>query len=352
MSTKIEKIESSSLLKLWREMEEKPGSSPVAVFESYDAKFSIRAGDQRAWIIDLEFAFGGPKPKLIDSLRHVIVLPEQRPTPGRRLITVQFDARASDCVEFWPHFAEAILSDAVSTKLKINSAQSLAKTLRSWKKIWPSMGRLSDALILGLFGELVFLRHLLAKLPPSLALASWQGPSARDHDFSIKSTAFEVKASKGNALKVTISNLNQLDDAGLDALYLAYIRLRPSNDKPHSLQSLGEAIQASLADDPELTRQFTSKLGKAGWFRAPREQREGVSFRVIRTSLYPVTKAFPRILRPDLLKLGRGVDLKHYTLNLGACPVQPFSDTQEAELWNTLSGASKATRLEGRMKAP
>ena len=331
------RTESSALAMLWRTMQRKPSSTPTVVFESYDSKFGVSVDkSSTAWIIDLEFPVGGPKPKFIDSLKYVSVLPEKRTATNRRLLSIKYDPTGNDCVEFWPHFAEAILTEAAATQPKANCAQSVARTFLKWKKLWPTNKGLSDAILLGLFGELVFLRTLSKALSPATAVRAWQGASARDHDFSIDRSAFEVKTSKGNGKKVTISNLHQLDDAGVAALYLVHVRLRPSDDKKDSLQSLGEEIQSNLAGDSALLATFTNKLGKAGWFKAPQEQRESIGFRGCGRSIYKVAKDFPRILRKDLSeKFKPAVDLKTYTLKMSLCP-PPLKETDENELWTRL----------------
>jgi hypothetical protein len=208
--------------------------------------------------------------------------------------------------------------------------------LKKWKRLWPSARGLSDANLLGLFGELRFLRSLSKSLSPAIAVSSWQGAFARDHDFSIDRTAFEVKTSKGNGKKVIISNLHQLDDEGVAALYLVHVRLRPSDDKKDSLQALGDEIQSNLAKDSALLTTFTNKLGKAGWFKAPKDQRESIGFRAIGRSIYQVTTDFPRILRKDLSENFKpAVDLKSYTLKMALCP-PPLNAADENELWEQL----------------
>ena len=331
------KMESSALMSLWRAKQRKPSLGPTEVFASSGSKFSINVDKATsAWVIDMEFPVGGPKPEFIKSLKYVSVLPEKRTATNRRLLSIRYDPIGNDCVDFWPHFAEVILTEAAGTQPKTNCAQSVARTLLRWKKRWPSVDDVSGAVILGLFGELIFLRALAKAISPAVAIRHWQGVSSRDHDFSINGTAFEVKASKGNAKKVTISNLHQLDDTGVAALYLVHIRLRPSDDKTHSLQYLGDEIKSALASDPALVTIFTNKLGQAGWFKAPKEQRERVGFRTIGRSIYHVTEKFPRILKNALKeKFGPAVDLKTYTVRMALCP-DPLKEAEEDDLWARL----------------
>jgi|GEM_PF-3218774 len=324
-------------MRLWRAKQRKPSLGSTDVFEGLGFKFSVSVDKATlAWVIDLEFPSGGPKPDFVNSLKYVSVLPEKRTATNRRFLSIKYDPTGNDCVEFWPHFAEAILTEAAATEPKSNCAQSIARTFLKWKKLWPSSNGLSDAMLLGLFGELTFLRSLSKTHSSETAVVAWQGASARDHDFSAKGIAFEVKASKGNGRKVTISNLHQLDDAGVDALYLVHVRLRASDDKVHSLQSLGEGIKAAMATNSQLLTKFNDKLGKAGWFKASKEQRDSTGFRVIGRSVYHVTKDFPRILRRDILERFKpGVDLKTYKVKLALAP-EPLGKIQEDELWERL----------------
>jgi hypothetical protein len=56
---------------------------------------------------------------------------------------------------------------------------------------------------------------------------------------------------------ITIANLDQLNYAGLAALYLIHFRLKRTDDAKLSLQALGDAVQINLNDEEELQLKFS-----------------------------------------------------------------------------------------------
>lgn len=85
--------------------------------------------------------------------------------------------------------------------------------LREWQDF---MGRkprpLSPDAQVGLYGELWALERLLAVLPASAALESWQGPLKAAQDFHLGSGAFEVKSTAAReGFSARINSVEQLD---------------------------------------------------------------------------------------------------------------------------------------------
>lgn len=79
----------------------------------------------------------------------------------------------------------------------------------------------------GLIGELVFFeRHLLKVLKAADVVAAWVGPLGAPKDFEIGRACIEVKTRRGGATPhVQVSSESQLDESGLDALFLFVIDL-------------------------------------------------------------------------------------------------------------------------------
>lgn len=102
-------------------------------------------------------------------------------------------------------FAGAVL-EQVSTSP--NPARASLDAIRTWQEMFNRAGAKSEAMLLGLFGELHELRGLVKRNPK--ALLTWTGPDARPQDFINGKHALEVKTSHKFATEVEIHGLEQL----------------------------------------------------------------------------------------------------------------------------------------------
>lgn len=99
--------------------------------------------------------------------------------------------------------------------------------IADWRELFTrGMARLMPEEERGLLAELIVLEKL-ARVDPARALSGWQGPKGASWDFRNASRAIEVKATYAvDPTSVRISNIEQLDPAGLDELILAVVHLR------------------------------------------------------------------------------------------------------------------------------
>jgi len=334
----IPRIDSAALLNCWRKLESGGSSMKAApVFEDEQARFSLRLDRQTIeWIIDLEFPAGGPEPRILKSLKFIRVEEEMRSTKmsKRRLLSVRYSPRDNDCLAIWPHFAETILSQCGITATETHCAQEVFRAFEEWRKFWPGKRKFGTDQVLGLFGELSFLKRLLNEFTPAVAIDSWHGPNARDHDFGLRRLALEVKTGAGRTNTIKIANLDQLNDSGLEALYLVHGCLRATDDPNFSLQKLGDDIRTGLSK--EVLAKFEIKLRNARWFKATQQQRDATCFRVAEWKLYRVVEGFPRLLKQNVEKFGPGLDVQKYTVDLRFCTQFELKTSELSELWQLL----------------
>ena len=187
--------------------------------------------------------------------------------------------------------------------------------IRAWQAFMES-GRddvLSPAAEVGLVGELRFLRHILeAGVEASVALDGWRGPLDGLHDFVLGTGAVEVKTSTTSGeFPATIASLDQLDDSLARPLFLAGVRL--------ALRASGRTLPETVADvddcmaaDPAARARFSDLVLRAGVLHHVRN-RYVRRFATLRTMLFQVTDAFPRLTRRSVAQAVRRV---HYDLDL------------------------------------
>lgn len=198
--------------------------------------------------------------------------------------------------------------------------------LRRWRELLRTLHdqRLSDAQIIGLFGELLLLRDsFLAHLQPLEAVAAWRGPHMDEQDFALHHWLIEVKTQLGSAdSTLQISSENQLDARSGQILLCHQILGGAGRDSlgGRTLNSLVEEVAAHLSESsPAACDRFLAVLIEFGYQRGlPDYERDG--WMLNERSYYRVVEGFPRITSADLRQ---GVQQVRYDIRLESC--SPFA---------------------------
>ena len=172
----------------------------------------------------------------------------------------------------------------------------------------------------GLIGELRILESFLIPLFASAAaLQAWGGPTGTPIDFEINRIGIESKARRGGSARfVSISSEFQLDDDGLDALFLNVAEVDRAEKEAvgsFTLTTAVENVRAQLSDDALID--FEGKLSAVGFSWGDSYDDywwiEGASH------IYAVVDEFPKIA-PD--SITSGVSGVRYSISLPDC--KPF----------------------------
>jgi hypothetical protein len=102
---------------------------------------------------------------------------------------------------------------AVADRIQLEGSSPLAAleaTLAVWGRLLARRKRFSDDQEVGLFGELLLFRALLMTVGETIAVQSWRGPLAEEHDFGFWDADAEVKTTTAESRRHWISNLTQL----------------------------------------------------------------------------------------------------------------------------------------------
>lgn len=168
--------------------------------------------------------------------------------------------------------------------------------------------------IAGLVAELVVLNRILEI--SSAAWRAWSGPTGDRHDFRLRDTSIEVKASlRAGASVVTINGLEQLEPPAGGTLHMLHMILEPVERGLLSVSGLGDQA-LEKADDPSGLRDLLLAAGcddlhDPAWNR--------YAFRPDGEQLYSVSSDFPRITPSRLAeaKVLAGVVDATYQIDLG-----------------------------------
>lgn len=170
----------------------------------------------------------------------------------------------------------------------------------------------------GLYGELWFLReHALSALTLSQAVLSWTGPEWTAKDFQFSGCAVEVKTTTARQHQhLQIASEKQLDDTGLNALFLCHLSLEAAQGVGESLPDAVAAARHLVGGDPFAAQALEDRLLEAGYLDAHAALYVGIGYVLRCARLYRVREGFPRIVESNLLP---GVGDVRYSVSAAEC---------------------------------
>lgn len=213
---------------------------------------------------------------------------------------LRFSLCNNDLLECFCTFCE----DLVDSTLVITDDQIAYETLRSryflWKKLFkPNHGNLTELEIIGLLGELLFLKdYLIPQKGTVAALDSWTGPEKTHKDFSYDNEWYEIKAIHYGKESVHISSIEQLDSS-IDGNLVVYAfeKMSPSFNGIKLNSLVNELI--SVFNSIDLKDVFLAKLSLYG-FEYSLEY-DNYVYDLKSVSIYRVDNMeFPRVVRSQL----------------------------------------------------
>jgi len=219
---------------------------------------------------------------------------------------------------------ELVISDLCDKIIGLQDKKDLSptiiKTLSEWEFFFEKQEHelLSPEAQKGLIGELHFLKdYLFRKYSFAESIRCWTAPDATNHDFQIQNKAVELKTTSGKQhKKFTVSSEKQLDNTGLEHLYLSVFSLNLHHNMPDkTLPALIHDIYIQIEEDPVAAFHFQVKLTKYGYIEADAEKYT-TGFSLTEMRFFEVTEGFPRLLGRHLPD-GVG-DLK-YSVAVAAC---------------------------------
>lgn len=195
----------------------------------------------------------------------------------------------------------------------------LLERLSRWQRFL-SVARegLSQSEVIGLVGELAFLRDVLIPIGGIGMVRAWTGASNSAHDFVVPAVcSVEVKTTASSSLKYAhIHGENQLDAGNLSRLFLVCYRLDMSSNSSETICSLIADIRAQTRDIPEFASVFNQLLVDAGYLDRHADRYLRHKFRLVERRDFIVSADFPRIVGDTLPD---GVDKVSYRLDLRHC---------------------------------
>jgi Putative PD-(D/E)XK family member, (DUF4420) len=175
--------------------------------------------------------------------------------------------------------------------------------LSSLHELLAGARRLSEQQEIGLFGELLVVKHLLGTMATAEALASWRGPEGEEHDISLAGGDVEVKSTIAEERCHWIGDVRQLEPTIGRRLWLLSLQLTGAGAGGVTLPDLIEQLRVLVTSDTAL-EEFERKLDAVGW----RDDTENLYLRRLRLrskpECYLIDRDFPAITPQRLVAAG------------------------------------------------
>lgn len=277
--------------------------------EDFPSRHFIRFGDNRHLSLyigrddDSRYSFdfrGKYKPVKISS-SDVIAVEQYK---DGDLLTLRFSLENNDLLEYFCTFCQDLLDSVKVTNDHETAYHTLRSRYYSWKQLFrPDNARLTEAEIMGLIGELLFLKdYMIPERGIDVALDSWMGPEKTHKDFSDQQDWFEVKTISFGKESVRISSIEQLDSELEGTLVIYELEKMSPSFEGVRLNQLVNSIIALLTNTSQ-REIFIAKLQLYGFEFS--NENDNIVFDVRNNNFYRVDPlSFPRLHRsliPDAI---------------------------------------------------
>ena len=287
-------------------------------------------------LLTLRHATDSAPPAQLPRLRDIEVTLSPSDESGTQLLALKLlDSNQRDIFQT---LCQDIISAA--TQAESEAAAVSAALSRTWR--WHHLLRGGRGTLLspeeqkGLLGELFVLeRLLLPRMDASSAVTAWRGPLGTPKDFEIARVAIEAKTRRGGATpSVSITSESQLDESGVDSLFLHVVELDEApmdGNQGVTLHDVAERIRGRLHTvEPGSTGILETRLSAAGY--RMEDDYSGHRWLEGATRIYLVSGNFPRITSGEVRS---GVSSVRYSVSLADC--EPFA-TSVSDLDDALAG--------------
>lgn len=232
---------------------------------------------------------------------------------NERYYSIRFSLLDDDMEDLFYKFCEDLVEETRVADDKANGYDSVVDRYYMWRRMFVSSGSafLSEPQIMGLIGEILFLRGNLAdRIGLSAALKSWSGQEFTHKDFSYNNTWSESKAISRSSLSVKISSLEQLDSEYEGELVVHSLEKMSENYEGITLNKLILGTRAMFPTTDEKD-DFIAKVSLQGY--EYHTYYDSFVYEVVSFHRYAVTSDFPKLTRRNVdMAISKAV----YTLSL------------------------------------
>ena len=221
---------------------------------------------------------------------------------NKKYKTIRFSLTEEEMSGLFYTFCEDLISQTRSISNETDGYNAIVVRFHQWKKMFVSSKKdfLNESQIMGLIGELLFLRDQLSKrIGLSEALRSWSGQELTHKDFSYGDTWTEVKTIKRSSQTIRISSLEQLDSKNDGEIAVYALEKMSGEYKGITLNKLIIEMRNLFldSDDRDL---FMSKVALQGY--EYHNYYDDFTYEQIYNKNFKVSDGFPKLTPNDVPK--------------------------------------------------
>lgn len=275
---------------------------------------------KRLFIIDAAYE-ALPRPKEIPHLTGIEIWTTTHDERGKIVFRLKDTANG----ELFHSLCLDLINVSERAETEEIAVQKIMRRLARWQEFLRTerTGILTKQEILGLIGELLFLKETLApRFGWDAAVEFWKGPEGAPQDFAVHETAVEIKCQGGASKRsVQINSVDQLCPQ-LPQGYLVVQTIATSAHQTKGAMTLNSLIQEIRNVLKEFTHEalerFEGLILQAGYIA--NEHYDSFTFKLVDSTAFRLSPGFPRI-SPE--NIPHGITDVSYQLNLDACA--PFT---------------------------
>jgi len=232
-------------------------AAPVVVLAGVrdaDGRFSL--------LIETELT-ASTEPRFRFRASGISVDDQRRPQEGLRRLAIVLEME--ELRDVFETLAADVIEVVSTASTNSEAFSSVTARLEAWQACLNARrGNISVEQQIGFLGELQVLCRLASQIGYSMAVEAWQGPLDGLHDFSLSSTAIEVKSVLGLGHSIRINNVHQLDRTGLQALAIARPRFVQSEVAPNVPEAVEQVRREIEQSAPAILAEFERRVLFAG----------------------------------------------------------------------------------------
>lgn len=214
-------------------------------------------------------------------------------------IFLRFSLTNPELLEYFCTFCADIIDSTEAVFDDKQAYKVICDRYFAWKKLFkPQQGKLAENELMGLIGEMLFLRDYMLRVYPAItAIESWTGPEPTHKDYSIDDMWFEIKTINIGKDSVKISSLEQLDsDTNGTLVVYALEKMSPTYNGIR-INKLVTSILDKI-QTPMLRELFLTKLTMAGFEFNP--ENDKLVYDVHDFNTYKVDESFPKLSNKNI----------------------------------------------------
>lgn len=235
-------------------------------------------------------------------------------------ITLLLELQQTEAMDVFGTFVTRVCEEMDSLPKPADAVRAVIALVERWKEFFAGNSELlSEGRQTGLYGEL----HLMARLyaagvPINQLVKAWTGSKRTNQDYEFGEVSIEVKSTTAvDATTVNITNIRQLDETGLELLFLNRILMDVRRGTERTLPVLVETLRATITKQaPEVALDFEEKILSAKYCNGHAEHYANRSYTERALEFYEVREGFPRLLESGL---PTGVTKAAYEITLEHC---------------------------------